>query len=319
MPEPHAPPPDAPTIVYDGVEIPDYGDRRFPYGVVEVTRHCNLRCTTCFFFQAFQHEEKNLPEEEMLAKLRALQKRHAIRFMSWVGGEPMLRHRIIEAAPTIFEQNVMFTNGTLPLPDVPIGIGVSLDGPPEINDAIRGGGGYEKVRRTLQDAPRPVFIQSVVTQRNAPVLDEFTAGLTRLPNVTGVVYSIYVPQQNDTSGLGFGLPERDALIEHLLRLKEEHGAFLMNERRALELMLSPTCRQVTDHCDMKVNSLALDYRLQRRTPCCYGEAVDCDLCAAPTPFSVAARREARAAEKDGAPSPPGEDALPSTMGRARSV
>ena len=64
-----------PTISYDGVEIPDFGDRRFPYGIIEVTKHCNLRCTTCFFFQAFQHAEKNLPEQEMIAKLRALQKR----------------------------------------------------------------------------------------------------------------------------------------------------------------------------------------------------------------------------------------------------
>jgi len=284
---------DQPTTLLDGIEIPDFGERRYPYAVIEVTRHCNLRCTTCFFFQAFQHEEKNLSDDALLAKLGKLARRHGIRFMSWVGGEPLLRRRVIEKGVRLFEQNVLFTNGTLPLPDLPIAIGVSLDGPPEINDAIRGAGVYEKVRFTLTTAPRPVFIQSVVTTRNVSVLDRFTADLTALPNVLGVIYSIYVPQKDDTSGLAFTLPQRDQVIQTLLGLKEQHGGFILNEHRALELALSPTCRQVTDQCDMRENSLALDYRLRRRRPCCYGEQVDCDLCAAPTPFSMAARAMAR--------------------------
>jgi MoaA/NifB/PqqE/SkfB family radical SAM enzyme len=284
-----------PTISYDGVEIPDFGDRRFSYGIIEVTKHCNLRCTTCFFFQAFQHAEKNLPEQEMIAKLRALQKRHRIKFMSWVGGEPLLRRRIVEQAPLIFESNIVFTNGTLPIPDLPVAIAVSLDGPPEINDAIRGKGGHERVVRTLRTAPRPVLIQSVITTRNASVIEQFTAELTALPNVMGVIYSIYVPQKGDASGLGFRLPERDAVVERLLRLKEKHGTFLMNGFRAMELMLSSTCKQVTDRCDMRESSLALDYQLQRRRPCCYGENVDCELCAALTPFAIAARAEQGAA------------------------
>jgi MoaA/NifB/PqqE/SkfB family radical SAM enzyme len=303
---------DQPTLFLDGMEVPDFGNRRFPYAVIEVTRHCNLRCTTCFFFQALQHEERNLPDDALLAKLGTLQRRHGIRFMSWVGGEPLLRRRVIEKGVRLFEQNVLFTNGTLPLPDLPIAIGVSLDGPPEINDAIRGPGVYEKVRLTLTTAPRPVFIQSVVTTRNVSVLDRFTADLTALPNVVGVIYSIYVPQKGDSSGLAFTLPQRDRVIETLLGLKEQHSGFILNERRALELALSPSCRQVTDRCDMRENSLALDHRLRRRRPCCYGEHVDCDLCAAPTPFSMAARAMALL------PTPRGDVSLAGAIARTRS-
>jgi len=281
-----------PTIEYDGVEIPDFGDRSYPYGIVEVTKRCNLRCKTCFFFQAFQHAERNLTDDELIPKLRALQKRHAIKFVSLVGGEPLLRPAVVEAAAEIFPMAVMFTNGTLPIPDLPIAIGVSLDGPREINDEIRGSGGFDRVVKNLQAAPRPVFIQSVVTRRNAGLLEDFARELTSLPNVSGVIFSLYVPQKNDDSDLGFDLPSRDRVVDTLLRLKDRHGDFLLNERRALELCHSSTCRAVTDRCDMKLRSLALDYRLQRRLPCCYGEEVDCDLCAAPTPFSQAARREA---------------------------
>jgi MoaA/NifB/PqqE/SkfB family radical SAM enzyme len=35
-----------PTITFEGVEIPDFGERQFPYAVIEVTRRCNLRCKT---------------------------------------------------------------------------------------------------------------------------------------------------------------------------------------------------------------------------------------------------------------------------------
>ncbi len=281
------------SIVVDGIEIPDFGKQRFPYAVVEVTKHCNLRCSTCFFFQAFQHREKNFSDEQMLEKLRCLQKRHQIKQVTWVGGEPLLRLELMEQAIQIFDMNVMFTNGTLPIPDLPIGIGISLDGPPDINDRIRGDGVYARVEQTLRAAPHAVFIQSVVTQINAPRLEEFVEGLTRLPNVFGVVLSIYVPQTNDTSGLAFSLEERDQLLENMLRLKDRFGDFIINERRALELTHSSTAQAITRQCDMKTRSLALDYRLQRRRPCCYGENVDCDLCAAPTPFNMAARQEER--------------------------
>ena len=278
-----------PTISYDGVEIPDYGERLYPYGILEVTRHCNLRCTTCFFFQAFAHEEGDVADAELVAKLKALAKRHRIKFMSWVGGEPLLRKRVVEHAAEIVPGNVIFTNGTVALPDWPVTFAVSLDGLEEVNDAIRGTGVFERARRTIAQAPRRVLVQTVVSRRNLDVLPAFTDELAGWPKVAGVIFSIYVPQQGDASGLAFELSARDELLDRLLELKRRHGAFVVNEEAALELARPATCREVTDGCDMRENSLALDYRLERRTPCCYGEKVDCDLCAAPTPFSLAAR------------------------------
>ena len=229
----------------------------------------------------------------VIERLRALQKRHGIKFLSLVGGEPTLRPKVLQAASEIFPQCVMFTNGTRPIPDLPISIGVSLDGPEDINDEIRGTGVYQKVMATIAEAPRPVFIQSVLSKRTLPHLEAFTASLVKVDKIAGVVYSIYVPQINDDSDLAFSLPERDKVIDRLLALKDEHGDFILNQTRALELTRSETCKPITDNCDMKTNSLALDYRMRRRLPCCYGEDVDCDLCAAPTPFTMAAKREAR--------------------------
>ena len=107
------------------------------------------------------------------------------------------------------------------------------------------------------------------------------------------------------------------MIALLLGLKDRYGPFILNERRALELALSSTCRQVTDNCDMKVHALALDHRLRRRQPCCYGENVDCDLCAVPTLFSLAARAE-RGHTPQSDPSAAAPDGMPQALTSAAS-
>jgi Fe-coproporphyrin III synthase len=287
------------TIMFEGVDIPDFGDQEYPYGVLEVTQRCNLRCKTCFFFQAFRHPGKDIPDDVLIPQLRALQKRHQIKFMSWVGGEPSLRPIILKAATKIFPYNMIFSNGIRSIPDLPMAFGISLDGPPEINDAIRGKGVYEKAMKNIRNAPRKVFVQSVITRKNFPFLDEFTAQLSKEKNLTGIIYSIYIPQKGDASSFGFNLTERDQVIEKLLMLKDEYGEFFLLLRRAIELMHSSNSSSITKTCDMRVNSLAMDYTLRRRKPCCYGENVDCDLCAVPTPFVLAAKEEMQQSENIG--------------------
>ena len=280
-----------PTIEFEGVDIPDFGDRQYPYGVFEVTQRCNLRCATCFFMQSFHSQGKDIPDDVLIPQLRALQKRHQIKFMSWVGGEPSLRPEILRAGAEIFPYNMVFSNGIISIPDLPMALGISLDGPPEINDEIRGKGVYEKAIKTIREASKKVFVQSVVTRKNFPFLDEFTARLSKEKNLAGVVHSIYVPQKGDSSNLGFDFPERDRVVEKLLMLKDEYGEFILFPRRAFELMHSSHSASVTKNCDMRIHSLAMDYTLRRRKPCCYGENVDCDLCAVPTPFVLAAKKE----------------------------
>lgn len=285
--------PGPPTVVFEGVEIPDFGEARYPYAIVEVTKRCNLRCKTCFFFQAFQHEEDEMPELELIEKLRALQKRHDIQFMSFVGGEPLLRRKVVEEGAKIFPSGIVFTNGLLELPDAPIAFAISLDGPQEVNDEIRGKRVYERAMKNAAAAKNPVLVQTVVSKKSRPFMERFIEELTVAPNIAGVILSIYVPQKNDDTGLAFPMSERDELIDRLVALKDRWGPFVANERRALELARPETCKAITDACDIRSRSLALDYRLRRRLPCCYGENVDCDLCAVPPPFSIAARAEAR--------------------------
>ncbi len=71
----------------------------------------------CF---VFRDGNPNQPEGEMsservLSELERLRDRHGVRFMMWMGGEPMLRWRTIEKGISLFRRNHITTNGTVPL------------------------------------------------------------------------------------------------------------------------------------------------------------------------------------------------------------
>src|SRR5581483_2480422 len=158
--------------------------RRYPAAIVNVTNRCNLACAHCFVFRdgnpnAAPASVRDEPsDDEILATLAALRDRHGIASMLWMGGEPLLRRRLVERGLSLFARNTVTTNGTVPLPDFgpDVLFVVSLDGPEDLNDALRGAGTYRRVMRTLDRLPvdfsSPVQVQCVVTRRNERRLGE---------------------------------------------------------------------------------------------------------------------------------------------------
>ena len=284
--------------------------RQYPAAMVNVTNRCTLRCKHCF---VFRDENPNDPRSEMdtvtmLEKLAELKERHGISYMLWMGGEPLLRPDVLRGGVKLFERNHITTNGTIDLIDLPESSGdadryskniyvVSIDGPRELNDAVRGKGSFDKVMHTLERVP-PVFGptvmgQCVVTRANEGALDELVEILlpTRLE---GMTFSFYVPQRDDDTGLSWGsLERRDAAVRQALRLKARYPDFIWNGSRSLELLLSENAKAVTDDCPSKkfVMPLYLDGEEFVTPYCCYGNDVDCNLCGAWVVFYIADKLE----------------------------
>ncbi len=280
-------------------------DRRYSAAIVNVTNRCNLSCRHCFVFRdgnpnlAPRSVRDEPSDEDLLATLRMLRDRHGIVSMLWMGGEPLLRRTLLERGIPLFARNTITTNGTVPLVDFGPGVlyVVSLDGPEEVNDALRGGGTYRRVLRNLERlAPgfsSPVQVQCVVTRRNQEHLGELVQAL-RGTRVGWLTFSFYVPRANDGSGDAWPtLDERAWAVREVMRLKRLHGGFIRNSTRSLELMLPPHATRVTAACPAR--DVVLPLYLEGHdlvTPfCCYGNDVDCTRCGAWVVFDLAARAE----------------------------
>lgn len=278
-------------------------DARYPAAMVNITNHCNLACSHCFIFRDGNPNEQTISireemdDDTMLETLTGLRDRHGIASMLWMGGEPLLRRKLLRKGTKIFPRNIIVTNGTVPLIDFGADVlyVVSLDGPADLNDALRGQGTYAKVMRNLarrpEDFSAPVQVQCVVTRRNQERLHELVKVLSTV-RVDWITFTFYVPRANDCSEDAWPTNEdRIWAVREVMRLREEYPGFVRNSQRSLELMLPPTCDKVVAACPAQDNVLPLWMEADGfATPfCCYGNDVDCSRCGAWVVFSMAAK------------------------------
>jgi len=170
-----------------------------------------------------------------------------------------------------------------------------VDGPPAVNDAVRGRGTFGKVMKTLsqvsKDFAPTVMCQCVVSRVNEDSLEELV-DILRGTRAEGMTFSFYSPSKNDRSDLTWGTNERrDKAVREVMRLKRKHRGFIWNNMRALELTLSKNSKKVTDDCPSKKLVLPLYLEGDRfvETFCCYGNDVDCDLCGGWVVFYLAGK------------------------------
>lgn len=272
---------------------------RYPAAMVNVTNHCNLSCAHCFVFRDGNPNDPDgeMKSDDLLAELRRLRDRHGIRTMLWMGGEPMLRWRVLEQGLPIFERNTITTNGTVPLKDFGTNLTyvISLDGPREVNDPVRGQGSFDRVMATVAALPddfRPtVMVQCVLHRGNQYHLEQLVHAL-RPTKVQGLTFSLYVPRAAEVSARAWeSLEEREEAVDIVCALKRRFPDFIWNSSRSLELQRPATARLVTDHCPMQKLMLPLYIEGDHFTTpfCCYGNDVDCNRCGSWGVFSMAAR------------------------------
>lgn len=272
---------------------------QYPSAIVNVTNRCNLACQHCFIFRDGNPNDPDgeMSADEVLREVERLRNRHGILRMLWMGGEPMLRWRMLERGVRLFQHNTITTNGTLELRDFGENLiyVVSLDGPPEVNDAVRGAGVFEKVMDTVAKIPQgfapTVMVQSVLHRENQAHAEELLR-LLRPTRIQGVAFSFIVPSAGERSPRVWqSVEEREGAVDLVLALKQQYPDFVWNSERSLELMRPATAKLVTDHCPLLQTTLPLYLEGKSFTTpfCCYGNDVDCDRCGSWGVFSTAAK------------------------------
>lgn len=272
--------------------------------IVDVTDRCNLRCKHCFYFRE-EHDSKEMGAEEFLDGLKILQERHNIISMGWSGGEPTLRHEVLERGMKMFRMNQLYTNGTNPIPKfrrcIPF---ISMDGTREYHDEVRGKGVYGKIMKNIEETKaKPIVFLSTFHRLNEHCLEDMFKEFSEIgPPVFGLHAMIFTPlkQYKEIKGyqhtitqkttLDFTWEERDAFIDRLLELKKSYPDFMINEKPTLEMMKSDIAPIATPKCNMPQRTLTLDLNLNRKLPCVLGKDVDCTRCGCPFPYEQEARK-----------------------------
>ncbi len=272
-----------------------------PVGMINITNRCTLKCKHCFVYREgtpnAPTKQNEMSAEEMIKQIKKLRKKYGIQRMVWMGGEPLLRKDVLTLGIKLFPQNTITTNGTLPL----INLGpkikwvISLDGPEEINDEIRGKGSFKKVINNLNKLPEDfegdLQCNCVVSKRNQGHLEQLILILKKETRIRGINFTFYVPKKNDASGLGWqSLQERDNVIKNVIVLKQKYPDFVLNNKMVLELMFSQNSMEITNNCPAReiMLPLYLGDKGFEMPFCCYGNDVNCDLCGAWVVFHLAA-------------------------------
>ncbi len=284
----------------DLADLTDFGSRTFPAALVNVTNRCNLECKHCFVFREANPNASidRMDDDTMLRQLEALRDRHGIKYMLFMGGEPMVRRDLVLAGMDLFENGAVVTNGTFGIPCAPGHlVTVSLDGAREENDAIRGSGVFDRVERSIRERDRDdgtiVMLQMTVTKESARGIERFVEAVADWP-VDGVAFSFYVPREGERSESAWDTnEERDEVIDRVVALKNKYPDLLKVSLTTMALMRSDRCLDyVGDNCALK-SMLPLyvgEGGVFERTFCCYGNDVDCDRCGAYAVFNAARHR-----------------------------
>jgi len=147
-----------------------------------ITYRCNLRCLYCSNWRIRGYELNTSQALKVIDKIGDLE----VAIVDFSGGEPTLRRDLEVLAGRLHEYGCitsMNTNGLLiderrakQIAKVFDYVTVSIDGPPEVNDMIRGDGTYFKSVNALRNLRREgvkVGVNTVISKSNINTLPKF--------------------------------------------------------------------------------------------------------------------------------------------------
>ena len=208
------------------------------YLIASTTSSCNLHCAGCYS-RANHATSDCAPKNQLTADqwldIFSQAEELGISFIFLVGGEPLLRRDVIEAAAQ--KSSILFpvfTNGTfmndacLDLFDrsrnlLPV---VSMEGDRECTDARRGEGIYDRVLSTMERFRQKGLLYgcsvTVTTQNLNEALSESFVRSMKEKGCRAVFYIEYIPISEGSLHLAPTDDEREIVKTELERLRAEH-------------------------------------------------------------------------------------------------
>jgi MoaA/NifB/PqqE/SkfB family radical SAM enzyme len=206
---------------------------------VELTVYCNLQCKMCSVWELREHGVPTDLAKQILSDAFALGARTFVP----CGAESFMRKDfvdIVEHAHALgYTTQEVVTNGTMitdahleRLAAAPsVQLHLSIDGPREIQDELRGEGVYDK----CVDTARRAIVRGVRVGLSGVIMRETLATLTHLVDLAGelgVTEVSYQPFQTEISG-----PHKDIPRFSLMQISQEASSQASSRRVQLERTL----------------------------------------------------------------------------------
>ena len=222
-----------------------------------LTYRCNLRCRYC---QIWKEAGDELTTRQVLGAIDELHEAGMCR-LGLTGGEPLLRPdlgQIVAHARDLGLFTTVFTNGalvpeqmdTMRLLDAVL---LSLDGPQEVHDAMRGKGAFEAALRAMELLGRegiPVWTNTVLTTHNVEHVG-FVLDLARRHGALAAFQPVfehsYSVKGDRVEELRAAEERYAAVVDRLLELKRS-GAPLLNSTPFFEYIRTPRWEQNPRRC-----------------------------------------------------------------------
>ena len=204
---------------------------------------CNLRCKHCSIFSNDVEgiEDHKLSYQEIADDLKEQYKKGA-RIAYFEGGEPTTWSDngkdlgdLIRTAKEIGYNNVGYTtNGTKKFFTESDVISVSLDGPKEIHDTIRGEGVFDMLMENISTAvfSGSIYANMVLQKDNVEYIEETARIVKENEKLAGVIFNFITPPPVE---LMLSQDEKKAAVEKIKELKKS-GYPILNSKRGLELL-----------------------------------------------------------------------------------
>ncbi|MCL2142828.1 MAG: radical SAM protein [Methanomassiliicoccaceae archaeon] len=204
---------------------------------------CNLRCRHCSIHSnGAELPGKNKLSYEEIADELTVQFKKGARIAYFEGGETTLWNDgerdlgdLIKAAKDIGYSNVGYTtngtNGFFTGSDV---IAVSIDGPRETHDMIRGEGVFDNLMENIAntDFTGSIYVNTVLQKDNIDHIEDTVKLVAGNEKLSGVIFNFITPPPFD---LALTQEEKRKAIEKIRELKKE-GYPILNSKKGLELL-----------------------------------------------------------------------------------
>lgn len=222
-----------------------------------LTYRCNLRCKYCQIWKAAGVE---LSTTQVCCAIDELAEAGMCR-LGLTGGEPLLRDDIGAIVDHAKEHRLfctIFTNGAFVDQHLPSlrkldAVLISLDGPREYHDDLRGKGAFDSAFHAIQLLSAEgikVWTNTVVTRRNLDAVD-FVLGIAHRHGAHAAFQPIfehsYSISEDKVERLRAEKSQYEQMIDFLLRRKDE-GAPILNSRSSLRHLRNPNWEENPRTC-----------------------------------------------------------------------